>query len=217
MQFSGLAFVIVVMALGSLLLAAFILWRPHWIIPWLKGSAGLSLLVVALLLALLAANIHGYRVLSNEEPVATLSFSREASQHYLATLVDAGGVESEFSLEGDLWQIDAKIIKWKGLLAALGLTPGYKLDRIQGRYLSIEQERNKARTVYGLSAPGVGFDLWDAARQDVFWLPWVDASYGSATFVPMADGAIYAVSLSATGFIARPLNPTAEKAIATWN
>ncbi|PCI51957.1 MAG: cation/multidrug efflux pump [Moraxellaceae bacterium] len=216
MQFSGLAFFIILIAIASLLFAVFILWRPHWILAWLKGSAGLGLIALAVFLVFLAANFNGYKGLSEEEPVATLSFSQESSQRYLATLVDASGVESEFSLDGDLWQIDAKIIKWKGYLLAMGLAPGYKLDRIQGRYLSIEQERRKSRTVYGLSSPGIGFDLWDAARKNAFWLPGVDASYGSATFVPMADGAIYAVNLSSTGFIARPLNPTAEKAIATW-
>ncbi|PCJ17771.1 MAG: hypothetical protein COB04_08330 [Gammaproteobacteria bacterium] len=216
MQFSGLAFFIMFGALVSLLLAVFILWRPYWVIAWLKGSAGLGFIGLAIFLALLAANFHSYQGLLTEEPVATLSFSKQAPQRYLATLVDANGSESEFSLDGDLWQIDAKIIKWKGYLAALGMTPGYKLDRIQGRYLSIEQERRRSRTVYGLSSPGMGFDLWDAARTNAFWLPWVDASYGSATFVPMADGAIYAVNLTATGFIARPLNPSAEKAITTW-
>lgn len=215
MQFSWMALIILVLALACISTAAFVLWRPNWVMAWIKGSTGLALLGCAIFLLLLAANFYSYSALG-EEAVATISFSRQQSQSYVATLVESNGRETQYNLDGDLWQIDAKIIKWKGFLAALGLTPGYKLDRIQGRYLSIEQERKQPRTVYGLSSPGIGFDLWEAARKNVFWLPWIDTSYGSATYVPMADGAIYAINLSASGFIARPLNPSAEKAILMW-
>ena len=42
------------------------------------------------------------------------------------------------------------------------------------------------------------------------WLPFVDAVYGSATYMPMADGARYQVSITQSGLIARPLNPAAD-------
>jgi hypothetical protein len=47
-------------------------------------------------------------------------------------------------------------------------------------------------------------------------VPWVDALFGSATFVPMADGALYAVSVSQSGLIARPANQAARNAVAGW-
>jgi hypothetical protein len=47
-------------------------------------------------------------------------------------------------------------------------------------------------------------------------MPIIDAVYGSATYLPMADGALYEVSLSHTGLLARPLNASAEEAINTW-
>jgi hypothetical protein len=45
----------------------------------------------------------------------------------------------------------------------------------------------------------------------------VDAVYGSATFLPMADKAAYAISASQTGLIARPLNEAARNAISGWH
>ena len=61
------------------------------------------------------------------------------------------------------------------------------------------------RTVYALSEnPGV--DLWTLSIEYPRWLPFVDAVYGSATYLPMADGARYEVSITQSGLIARPLN-----------
>ena len=45
-----------------------------------------------------------------------------------------------YDLAGDLWQLDARIIQWKGLAALIGLAPGYRLQSLGGRFLAIEQE-----------------------------------------------------------------------------
>jgi len=44
----------------------------------------------------------------------------------------------------------------------------------------------------------------------------VDAFYGSATYMPMVDGASYAVFVSFTGLLARPNNDVALKAVSEW-
>src|SRR5262249_623956 len=45
------------------------------------------------------------------------------------------------------------------------------------------------------------------------WLPWIDADYGSAAYLPLVDGGKYTATLSAAGgLIARPADAaTAEK------
>jgi hypothetical protein len=97
----------------------------------------------------------------------------------------------------------------------LGLDAQYRLDRLSGRYRSIEQERSDERTVYPLSE-NPGIDVWQLRQQYPKWLPFVDAVYGSATYMPMADGARYRVSMTQTGLIARPANGAAQTAAAGW-
>ena len=46
--------------------------------------------------------------------------------------------------------------------------------------------------------------MWALAQAQPRWLPFVDAIYGSATYLPMADGARYEVTLGQSGLIARP-------------
>jgi hypothetical protein len=44
----------------------------------------------------------------------------------------------------------------------------------------------------------------------------VDAYYGTATYLPMADGARFEISLTRTALIARPLNEPARRAVGDW-
>ena len=47
-------------------------------------------------------------------------------------------------------------------------------------------------------------------------LPFVDAVYGNAAYMPMSDGARYEISITQTGLIARPVNAAAQQAAGSW-
>ena len=59
-------------------------------------------------------------------------------------------------------------------------------------------------------------DLWSLVKQHHAYLPFADALYGSAVYVPMSEGAEYAVSVSASGLVVRPGNQAARKAVGGW-
>ena len=56
-------------------------------------------------------------------------------------------------------------------------------------------------------------DLWHLKQKYPHWLPWIDADYGSAAYLPLIDGANYRATLSPLGgLVARPADAaTAEK------
>jgi hypothetical protein len=102
------------------------------------------------------------------------------------------------------------------LANVLGFDTAYRLDRISGRYASIDDERSLPRTVYSLTQPE-RVDLWELAHRYRSWVPWIDALYGSATYLPMADGARYSISVSQSGLVARPVNQAAVVAVGDWH
>lgn len=215
MIYDGLAIGFAVLAVLVVFMAAKLLLRPGWLLGWLKGCFGFCLVALSVAVALMAWDVFSYQQLLSEKSIATLSFEKVDIQHYRAVLVDSEAREQRFELRGDQWQLDARLFKWKGPLAAMGLSPGYRLDRLSGRYFSLDKERNSERTVYELhSNPSSTIDVWRWANQ--MQLPVLDALYGSATFVPMSDGALFEVSLASSGLIARPLNERAQTAIARW-
>lgn len=216
MLYGGVAIFAAVIGALVLVWALKTLFRPGWLLGWLKGTCGLLLAVLAGIIGLFAWDVFSYEELLGENSVATISFQQLGEQHFQATLVQAGKAESQYELRGDQWQLDARIFKWSPALARLGLKPGYRLDRLAGRYYSLENERNAERTVYELNPSPSRVDAWSWLRAADPQVSWLDALYGSATFVPMSDGALYEVTLSHSGLLSRPLNEPARAAVSHW-
>lgn len=184
--------------------------------------SGLFMILLASSAFLLASNLHTYQRLVYEKPVAEVDFQKLGPQQYHVTItsLDTGKTRT-MQLNGDEWQLDAQVLTWQGFATLLGLDANYRLHRIAGRYSDIDDEKQQPRTVYSLVESTAilkdkRFDLWRVAREYQNWFRWVDASYGSAVFLPMTDKAHYNVAISRTGLIARPNNAEARQAVSHW-
>jgi hypothetical protein len=182
----------------------------------LTGATGLVLILLGAGAALLAADLLTYQRLSFEQPAAELLLTRAGEREFNAVLTYPGGERANFALSGDEWQIDARVLKWHAFANLIGFDTAYRLERISGRYSRIEDERTQARSVYSLNPPQ-RIDPWDLVHRYHSWVPWMDALYGSGTFLPMADGALYEVKVSQSGLVARPLNQAARDAVGSWH
>lgn len=203
--------------LGLVLFAAALrnFWRQRALAATINGIAGLLLLAAAALFGLLAIGLQSYHRLAAERDVAEISFSALGPQTFQASLRYPDGGSEAFELRGDEWQIDARVLKWHAFANILGFDTLYRLERLAGRYHDINAERSAPRTVFDL-APEQVVDVWVLMRRYREKMPWVDALYGSAAYLPMADGALYAVSIANSGLVARPLNQAARDAAGGW-
>jgi hypothetical protein len=182
----------------------------------LHGATALVLILLSVCAALIADNLRTYQRLTFEQPAGELQLSRVGEREFNAVLTYPSGERANFALRGDEWQVEARVLKWHALANLVGFDTAYRLERISGRYARIEDERSQARTVYSLNPPQ-RIDPWDLAHRYHSWMPWVDALYGSATFLPMADGALYEIKVTQSGLIGRPLNQTARDAVGSWH
>jgi hypothetical protein len=180
------------------------------------GAAALIFLLAAACAVLIGSNLRSYQRLSYEQPAGELQLSRIADRQFDAVLSYPDGERAQFPLHGDEWQVDARVLKWRAFANLVGFDASYRLERISGRYSHIEDERTEPRTVYELHAPG-RIDPWELVHRYRSWVPWMDALYGSATFLPMADGALYEIKVSQSGLVARPLNQAAREAVGSWH
>lgn len=165
---------------------------------------------------LLAFSYYGYGRLVDEQMVSRIEFSQSAPGEYIARLMIDGKPDRLLPLRGDEWQMDARVVNWKPPATLLGLDPIYQLERLSGRYADIGDEMSEQRTVHALSED-LALDVWRVARRFPMLMPGVDAYYGTATYVPMADGARFEVTLTRTALIARPINNAARTAVGNWD
>ena len=212
-----------ILALGALLVAIVflfiairLLFQRGWFLAWLKGMFGFMLFMLSVLSSLMAWDIYRYDEILEKKSIATISFEELELQNYRVSLVDSSGAESQYKLRGDQWQLDARIFTWNESLMEVGFTSGYRLHRLAGRYYSLEKERNAEHTAYDLNSSLAYVDVWQWIRKSAVFIPWLNTVSGSATYVPMSDGALYEVSLSQTGLTAQPLNERAQTAVKRW-
>ena len=194
--------------LGAILviagLVALFRWRPlRFLVSTLLG---LLLLSLGALSGAVGLGIHGYRALTHEEVAARISVRPAGPQKFAATVRYPDGRERVFDLAGDEIYVDAHILKWKPIANLIGLHTAYELDRVAGRYQTIEQERSAPRTVYLLREERPVELFWLRQRY-AFLAPLYDAEYGSATFVQVLQPTELEVRVSTTGLLMREAKP----------
>ncbi len=176
---------------------------------------GAAVVLLGVLAAVVAASLHSYTRLTHEQEAAHVALRQLGPQDFALTLRLPGTPANDYELRGDEWQIDARVLKWRAMGTVLGFDTVYRLERLSGRYADADQDRTATRTVYPLwHAPGL--DLWKLIRRYHDQLPFADALYGSAAYVPMAEGAQYVVTVTASGLAVRPENEAARRAVGNW-
>ncbi len=213
---------IVVAILGILLflLAIQRIWRRKLITGSIQGLTGLLLLSLAVLAGSVALNLYTYQQLTYEEPIAELLFTQLEPKLFHAFITFPDNSTLTYDLRGDQWQLDARILKWSGIAILAGMNTNYRLERLSGRYSDIQHERTAPRTVYTI--PTLDYlinwspDIWSIIKGHQQWFPWVDAIYGSATYLPMTHRASYTIFVTTSGLIAKPNNKEAVNAVKNW-
>jgi hypothetical protein len=188
MQYNGLAWAVALVALLVLTLGGRILFRRGWFLGWLRGTCGLGLLLLAVLAAVMAWDLRSYAALPPAgDALLSLSVNAQGTQRYRVTLQEREA-QRNVIVNGELWQLDARVFGWKGLATLIGLRPGYRLESLSARYRDIERE--------------AGMDLF-----------LVDARGARVAFLPLVDGAVYRVRLTSEGLLAEPQNEPARAAL----
>jgi hypothetical protein len=212
----GFAIVAAIVAIGHAAGA-----RRHWrarrrFAACHRGLWSLVFVLLALIGAIGATALLGYRRLAAETPIASIETRALGSDRFAVDIALPDGTRKTGEIAGDEWQLDARVIKWDPRAVVLGAPALYRLDRLSGRWRDAAKEAESPKSVVALSNP-TAIDLWQLKQAFPRWLPWIDADYGSGAYLPLVDGGRFDVTLAAAGgLVARPADaPTADKIRAT--
>ena len=174
----------------------------RWLGSTGSGLSGALFLSLAALAATLGVSTQGYRALTLEEVAATITTVPTGPRAFQAFVQFADGRDTTLHVLGDQLLVDAHILKWRPLANVLGVHTWYELDRLSGRYVDIEDERARPRTVHSLKS-GKRADLFLLAQRYTLLALLVDTEYGSATYVEVWRPARFEIRVSTTGLLAR--------------
>jgi hypothetical protein len=182
-------------------------------------AAGLTTAGAACIAALVALNMQSYARLTWEAPVAEVRVTQTdaAQKLYDVTLVRAEGAgETHCLLQGDEWILGGRVQKWKPWANTLGLNATYDLDQMANKYVDAREANGKPITACDVSRPPNPI-LAKAPADFRAWLSSIslaeDRRFGSANYMPLADGAAYRVVITQSGFNAEPANDAARRAV----
>ena len=208
-------------ALGTLVALPFLIgaFRRLARLQLVRGTifmlSGGLIVLLGLVAAMLAASLHTYARLTHEQEAARVTIRQLGERQFALTLETPREAPRHFELRGDEWQIDARVLKWRGMGALLGFDTVYRLERVSGRYADTAQERAGPRSAHALAIEP-SLDFWALVRRYHDFMPLADALYGSAAYVPLAEGAEYRISVSSSGLVVRPANQAAKRAVTSW-
>jgi hypothetical protein len=187
----------------------------------LYGLQGTVIFLLLVTVLLIFSNLNTYQRLTYENDIAEVLIRKLARQKYQLVLIYPQSSEQVnepeyYSLYGDEWQLDTRVIKWKGWANIIGLDSYYQLDRLSGRYANIQQANASPPSAHQITGEQKGMNIWKLKNLMKSKLPFLDAYYGQSIFVPMRDGAKFSVSISQTGLVVRPINESAIQALQDW-
>ena len=187
-----------------------LLLKRRILVAGVNGTAGISLISVSVILALILLNIHTYHQLTSEIKLARVEIDASAQAGTIVR-VYTDGDRQEFNLNGQEWQLDARFLKWKSWAYLLGSEPVVRLESLTERK---PLDQSKPTRSYNLVNQNKLLSEAGSAISD--WLGIVDTYFGSAVYMPAVEGSVYTVSATISGLIARAENQTARDAVKQW-
>ncbi len=166
------------------------------VILWIAVSAAVLFL---------AAFIQSYERFTHKELVAEVRAvpldSRAGTLYLELTPIRDGKRQPvrSFEIHGDQWALEGDILKWDDWLNFLGIHTMYKLTRVRGRYLNVQDELAQEPSVYSLVA--------EQERPEWRWLykyghrlRFVDAVYGNTVYTFPSEEQVFEVYVTTSGF-----------------
>lgn len=220
----GLWMIFAPLAIAALGFVAFVAGLVH-AVKLRPGKASIRLggggivAIAGLTAGLIGLNLQGYSRLTYETPLARVAVKAvdPANKIFAVTVtrLDDTHFVQNCTLQGDAWELGGRFQKWKAWANEIGLNATYTLDQITNRYNSAVDGNGQRITACDLKAPQPKATQFLPASVEKWVLRNMiveDRFFGSASFMPMVDGAEYTVIATQFGFNAEPTNDIAKSA-----
>lgn len=141
--------------------------------------------------------IRSYQSLTHEEPILILHFEEKGKQNYVTYIEWPNSNRGEYILYGDQWRVDAQFAKIKYWANLFGIESRYEIDRLQGRYIDVQDENSLPNIAHQLTGENIShFTLFG-------WNPFIDIEYGSSVYQIVDVNKKFSVYKTPTGLIVR--------------
>lgn len=178
-----------------------------------KFIVAASIPLIALFVAV-GLDFSTYHALTDQQKIFSLKVIQVDDNLYDVELI-SDDYRKTFSMAGDQWQLDARLIRFTPTVALTGLTNLFQPSRLSSRYDDIADQKALPLSFYSLRE-FEKLDSWKYLKRYDATLPFIDSVYGSSVYMPLEDDAEYEIVIGFSGLVVRSVNDSAKTAVHNW-
>lgn len=191
-------------ALALLVTAVLKARKVGWRVIAGRGSAAISLVLVAVVILWVTTLLQTFLGLTGEIKAAHIVATKVAGEEHMMDVdlllygdKDHDEQQLKYRVEGDMWVLQANIVEMEPWVNALGFNSGYKVTRLYGQRL--DGVATKQNHIFLNGGDGDFFD--DMRDESWYTKPFVRSAYGNAVIAVPGN---YDVFISRDAIKTRP-------------
>jgi len=157
--------------------------------------------LISTIFMLLYTGLQGYKHFTYNKPIFTVECSLKQEDSFVLEFVDLDKEDSPanfYRVKGQQFVIEGHIIKWENFFVTVGMKPLYQVTRLTGRYVSINDEKEKERSVYELAEET---KVWRWLMKYGEKIPGIDAVQGVSSFKDAVENKKFTVYITHNSFV----------------
>jgi hypothetical protein len=162
--------------------------------------------LVSAIFILLYATLRGYENFAYSKPVFSIECPIKEDDSFVLEFVPLDREVNEvrsYLIKGQQFVVEGHIVRWENFFVTVGMKPLYQVTRLTGRYVSINDEKGKERSVYEI---GEETKMWRWLMQYGEKIPGIDAVYGTSSFKDAFENKKYIVNIVHNAFVIKEQN-----------
>ena len=157
--------------------------------------------LISSIFMLLYVSLKGYKNFTYNKPVFSVECALKQEDSFVLNFVPLDGEDSPASyyrIKGQQFVIEGHIVKWENFFVMVGMKPLYQITRLTGRYISIDDEKEKERSVYEVEEET---KVWRWLMKYGEKIPGIDAVQGISAFKDAEEHKKFIVLITHNAFI----------------
>jgi hypothetical protein len=157
--------------------------------------------LISSIFILLYASLKGYEHFTYNRPIFTVECSLKQDDSFVLKFSQLDGEERParfYRIKGQQFVIEGHIVKWEDFFVTVGMKPIYQVTRLTGRYVSINDEKNKERSVYEIEEET---NVWRWLMKYGEKIPGIDAVHGISSFKDAVENKKLTVYITHDSFV----------------
>ncbi len=157
--------------------------------------------LISSIFMLLYISLKGYENFTYNKPIFSIECPIKSDEYFelkFVPLQDEDGAVKYYRVKGQQFVIEGHIIKWENFFVTLGMKPLYRVTRLTGRYISVDDEKGKERSVYEIAEETM---MWRWLMRYGEKTPGIDAVYGTSSFKDAMEYKKYTVYITHNAFV----------------